>query len=118
MIVDDEEQKRLLLGRFLRRSFPQVSLVECGNGAEAIAQLEKGAVDLVITDNRMEPVSGIELTRWIRARQPELPVLMVTGHPDLEKAAREAGATRLIDFARYAEIGRIVAELLPGRPPS
>ncbi len=115
MIVDDEEQKRMLLARFLRRTFPQVEIHECDGGAQAMKELETKTVDVVITDNRMLGMSGLELARMIREEQPDLPIVVVTGHPDLEQAAREVGVTKLIDFARYAEIGQVVTEVLDGR---
>lgn len=118
MIVDDEEQKRMLLVRFLRRTFPQVKIYECSGGEQAIQELEKNAVDVVITDNRMAGVSGLELTRCIRERQPELPIVMVTGHPNFDQAAAEAGVTKLIDFARYAEIGQVITDVLETRKHS
>lgn len=118
MIVDDEEQKRMLLARFLRRTFSQAVIHECADGEQAIQELTTKAVDVVITDNRMPRVNGLELTRWIRERQPDLPVVMVTGHPDFDRAASEAGVTKLIDFARYAEIGRLITDILQTRKPS
>jgi Response regulator containing CheY-like receiver, AAA-type ATPase, and DNA-binding domains len=118
LIVDDEDQKRLLIARFLRRTLPGIEIHECGGGGEARELLEVAEVDVVLTDNRMPGMSGLELTRWIRQRKPDLPVVLVTGHPDIERSAREAGVTKLIDFARYAEIGQLITDILQTRKPS
>jgi CheY-like chemotaxis protein len=48
---------------------------------EALRHLEKKTFDLVITDNLMPDMSGIELAAAIKARWPSLPVVMFTAFP-------------------------------------
>ncbi|MCB0762423.1 MAG: response regulator transcription factor [Flavobacteriales bacterium] len=61
---------------------------EAANGAEALALLETlDQVDLLITDINMPGMSGVELTRVVKEKYPEVKVLVITMHDDREVVA-------------------------------
>jgi DNA-binding NtrC family response regulator len=84
LVVDDERAVRTALQLHLaKRSMP----VECAENAEqALNALRERAFDLVITDVRMPGPSGIELLGALRARYPELPVVVMTGQASVSDA--------------------------------
>ena len=51
-----------------------------GGGVEALDELERGEVDLVITDLNMPVMDGLELLKRIKAQTPAMPVIVVTGY--------------------------------------
>jgi CheY-like chemotaxis protein len=60
----------------------RIALVAAAGGPAALHHLESGGpIDLLITDLRMPDLPGDELARLARARQPDLKVLFLTGHP-------------------------------------
>jgi DNA-binding NarL/FixJ family response regulator len=63
---------------------------------EAIDRVARGGVSLVVSYISMPGMSGIELLRSIRRHDPDLPVVLVTGVPDIESATQaiEYGASR------------------------
>lgn len=61
-------------------------VVGADGGPAALAALEREVFDLVISDLRMQPMDGLELLGEIRARIPQLPVLLMTAYGDVEKA--------------------------------
>jgi CheY-like chemotaxis protein len=64
------------------------------NGAEGLAQLERGGYDLLLTDFRMPGMTGIELVERVRARDADLPVIMLTASPvDLDLVCRRLRVT-------------------------
>lgn len=69
-----------------------------GDGPQALRMLERNtgehALNLVVTDLRMQPMDGLTLLSEIRQREPQLPVLLMTAFGDVEKAvaAMRAGA--------------------------
>lgn len=70
----------------------------CESGAGALEALDTAECDVVLSDIGMPDISGIELLRAIRGREPDLPVVLMTGNPDVETAVQavEFGATRYL----------------------
>lgn len=115
LVVDDDAEKRFLITHHLAKAFAeeQITLVECDSGATAIAHLEKNTVHALVTDNSMGPVNGLELISWVRQRDESLPVVMVTGNPEIERVAVKAGASVVLGSQRFQEVGTILKSLLP-----
>jgi len=65
-----------------------------GDGSGALNMMDRDAFHMVISDLRMQPMDGIELLKAIRAREAQLPVLLMTAFGDVDKAvqAMRAGA--------------------------
>jgi len=84
VIVDDDPNilkfTSLLLGKRGYSTFP------CGSAREALEVLKKGNIDVVLTDIMMPGISGIELLERIHSIDPDIPVILVTGFADLDKA--------------------------------
>jgi CheY-like chemotaxis protein len=77
LVVDDDPQMRAMVARVLQPAGCDVRLA--ANGAEALRALERGDIDLVVTDLLMPDIDGIELIRTLAARAPELPVAVLSG---------------------------------------
>ncbi|HUF93653.1 MAG TPA: response regulator, partial [Candidatus Limnocylindria bacterium] len=82
----------------------------------ALAALEAGRFDLALLDLRMQPMDGIALMEALHARQPRLPVLIMTAHATIETAVQavQRGAFDYLTkpFVRdelRAKIGRALA---------
>ena len=84
LVVDDEPPFRALLREILEAAGHGVT--EARDGAEALAFLEKGTFDLVLTDRQMPKVDGLELVRRIRARTSPPPVVVLTAHGSIPEA--------------------------------
>ena len=92
MVVDDERAIRELVKRCLPD--PRFRLAEASGGDEAIALVgDPKTLDLLITDEMMPGMEGHELSRCLRAGNPNLKVLYLTGHSDrLFEAKRQMWA--------------------------
>jgi two-component system response regulator FlrC len=68
------------------------------DGATALNVLEREAVDLVVSDVQMQPMDGHALLGLIRARQPNLPVILMTAYGSIRQAVdvMRAGATEYL----------------------
>ena len=84
LVVDDEPSFRALLRDILEEAGHGVT--EARDGAEALAFLEKGAFDLVLTDRQMPKVDGLELVRRVRVRRSPPPVVVLTAHGSIPEA--------------------------------
>jgi len=79
LVVDDSPTMRRIVINALR-GYGYNEVVEAGDGAEAMVQLEQEKIDFVITDWNMPNMTGLELTQAIRGSDKfkHLPILMVT----------------------------------------
>jgi two-component system, NtrC family, nitrogen regulation response regulator GlnG len=91
-LVDDDASIRWVLERALRQG--GMSPTAFDQADTALAALRRDRPDVLITDIRMPGRSGLELLTQIRASQPELPVIVMTAHSDLDSAvaAYQGGA--------------------------
>ncbi len=78
LVVDDEANLRLLLAREMAdRGYEVVVAVD---GAQAMAEMDRGDFDVVLTDIRMPRMSGMALTEWIKRTRPYTEVIVMTGY--------------------------------------
>lgn len=84
LIIDDEKNIREGLSAALELDGYSVKLAT--NGAEGLALIEKGDIDLVITDLRMPGISGEEVLAKVRGESPGIPVIVLTGHGSIDTA--------------------------------
>jgi len=84
LVVDDKPSFRFMIKGYLDDAGYQV---ECAaSGVEALAQLEKGCFDLVLSDMVMPEMDGMTLLRQVRGRHPLLPFVPVTAHGSVDSA--------------------------------
>jgi two-component system, NtrC family, nitrogen regulation response regulator NtrX len=84
LIVDDELPIRRTLRDILE--FEQYDVDEASDGLECIAKVQKEKYDVVIMDIKMPKMDGIEALERLQILAPELPVVMVSGHGNIETA--------------------------------
>lgn len=90
LIVDDDP----VIGKSFDRvlSGKGYAVITAANGEEALGKLSSEAYDLVFTDIKMPGMSGIEVVERVKASQPWLPVVIVTGYGSEENEARAEAA--------------------------
>jgi DNA-binding NtrC family response regulator len=96
LVVDDDPEVRTLLSRRLRRAGYIVE--EAGDGLEALGVVGKAVPDVVVTDMAMPRLDGLGLLKELRNRDPELPVIVLTGHGSLENAILAMRDGSLFDY--------------------
>jgi len=103
LVVDDDHDQGELLTELLGRGEVQADFVD--RGEAAVVAIEATDYDVVVTDVRMDGMSGIDLCQQVRARHPDVPVVVTTGAADVDTAiaALRAGAwdfiTKPLDHA-------------------
>ena len=92
LIVDDEPGVRSMLSQVLRDNHYAVDTAI--NSAEALEKIQNDSFSLVIADVRMPEISGIELLEKLKANNPAVPVIMITGFGSVNDAveAMQKGA--------------------------
>jgi DNA-binding NtrC family response regulator len=87
LIIEDEESIRRVLSKILVQSDPSHEIIEAKDGLEGIQIINQDdTIDLVFCDIKMPKKDGIEVLQAIGDHTDELPVIMISGHGDLETA--------------------------------
>ncbi len=95
LIVDDEEGMRLGVKRSLRHfsmeaedtgDIVKFDVTEAASGEEAIALMKESSPDIVLLDNKMDGISGIEVLHWINQNDLDLMAIMITAYASIETA--------------------------------
>jgi CheY-like chemotaxis protein len=86
LLVDDQDELRQLYRRTLLKDGHEI--VTASNGRAAVEVAQQSRFDVVISDVRMPDMGGIELLQQLHERDPDLPVLLVSGSPDLDTAMK------------------------------
>jgi DNA-binding response OmpR family regulator len=77
LVIDDDERVRTLLRDILLlRGF---RVIEASDGKSGIGYFMKGAFDMVLTDLGMPEMNGWEVVKWIKSKNPRIPVALITG---------------------------------------
>jgi DNA-binding NtrC family response regulator len=84
LVVDDEPTQREMLQSILERAGYIVSTAE--NGEDALEQLKAASYDLVLTDQKMPGIDGLELLSRTRSSHPHLPVVLMTAYGSVSSA--------------------------------
>ena len=84
LVVDDEEVVRRSYVRTLTSEHCRVEVA--WNGEEALLAMEQQPFDLVLLDQRMPEMDGMEVLKAIKEKWPESEVIMITGYPAVESA--------------------------------
>ena len=83
-IVDDDESIRWVLEKALARE--NLATRSFSNVRDAVAALDSGLPQVLVSDIRMPGESGLELLQIVKARYPGLPVIVMTAFSDLDSA--------------------------------
>ena len=83
-VIDDDRSIRWVLEKALQRDGVEVRSFTSGEGV--IQALRQGQPDVVISDIRMPGIDGLKLLQQVQQEFPELPVIIMTAHSDLESA--------------------------------
>ena len=84
LIIDDEKNIREGLAAALELEDYTVALAS--DGKEGLERIQKGDIDLVITDLRMPKISGEQVLAKVTAENPGIPVIVLTGHGSIDSA--------------------------------
>lgn len=86
LTIDDEENIRNGLADNFELEGYEVK--KAASGKEGLSLIAKGGIDLVITDLRMDGISGEEVVRRVTTENPGIPIIVLTGHGSIEDATK------------------------------
>ena len=119
LLVEDETLVRLATSTTLTQAGFRV--IEAAGGAEALEILAREPnLDVMVTDYAMPGMTGLELARALRAKRPDIPVLMVTGYAEMPKGSPMVNGTEILQKPYQADalVRRIRSITAPPAPSS
>jgi len=95
LVVDDSACVRHMIRRVLETEIECDVFLEAKNGEESIQQMERLSPDLAVIDFSLPGLNGLEITRILKRKRPEMPIVLFTlfKDPVLERDALTAGAS-------------------------
>jgi PAS domain S-box-containing protein len=117
LVEDDPNVRSVVMRELMSRGY---DVIEAADGETALERIQRDAspFDVVITDLAMPRMDGMELARQVGERQPGLPVLFISGHPDDESMRQIVASGRPFLQKPFTgeELITRVDELLDGVP--
>jgi len=121
LIADDEARVLMILRDALQKLGKGVEIVTVSSGSEAIRKSKERAFDLLISDLRMPGIDGVELTRAIKASNPDAAVIWITAYGChlVTAEAEDLGVYACLDKPlEIQQIRKVVREALEKVPES
>ena len=88
LLIEDEDSIRRVLKKVLQEDNQSYKFTEATDGQEGISNIKKQEFDLILCDIKMPKKDGIEVLDFIRNHTPTTPVVMISGHGNLETAVK------------------------------
>lgn len=98
LVVDDEPRIREALMSALQRLLPEVEVLTAPDGEEALRVMLRERVDLIVSDQRMPGMAGVDLLTEARRILPNAPRILMTAYPEPDLFARATNEARLARF--------------------
>jgi DNA-binding NtrC family response regulator len=86
LVIEDEDAIRRVLKKILLEEDQDYSIDEAVDGLQGVDMIKKHTYDLILCDIKMPKMDGLEVLSACQKLHPELPVIMISGHGDLETA--------------------------------
>lgn len=88
LIVEDEPAIRRVLKNILTEENKTYEVFEAADGAEGMELIKRTDFDLILCDIKMPKMDGMEVLEAVKKLKPEIPIVMISGHGDLETAVQ------------------------------
>src|SRR5213080_2897385 len=97
LLVDDERPNLLVLRGFLESGY---TVYEAESGKEALALADNSEIDVVIADQRMPEMTGVEMLEELRSRKPDVAGIVLTGFTDPPALISAINRARVFRFVK------------------
>jgi DNA-binding NtrC family response regulator len=109
LVIDDDPTQRRLMQAVLERQGHHAETAE--SGEDGLARLKRGGVDVVLLDLVMPGMDGMETLDAIKARAPDLPVIVLTAHGGIETVVKAMRGGAVDFFVKPASPERIAVSI-------
>ena len=86
LIIEDEAAIRRVLTKILSEENDSYKVEEAEDGLQGVEKVKNEDYDLILCDIKMPKMDGVEVLEAVKKIKPEIPMVMISGHGDLETA--------------------------------
>ena len=86
LVIEDEAAIRRVLVKILTEESNAYKVEEAEDGLIGVEKIKKDDYDLVLCDIKMPKMDGVEVLEAVKKIKPEIPIVMISGHGDLDTA--------------------------------
>ena len=119
LVVEDSSIFRTLLKETLQSRFPSMEILEAADGKEAMKEITARLPNLIFMDIKLPGENGLDLTAKIKAKYPDVIVIVLTSYdtPEYREAAVKAKADHFLAKGSSSREGilSLVESILGGR---
>ncbi|ULQ53877.1 sigma-54-dependent transcriptional regulator [Flavihumibacter fluvii] len=109
LIIDDERAIRKTLGEIL--SYEGYKIEEASDGEEGLKKFKEKAFDVVLCDIKMPKLDGIEFLDKARETNPDIPIIMISGHGTIETAVEAVKKGAFDYISKPPDLNRLLITL-------
>lgn len=109
LIIDDERAIRKTLGEIL--SYEGYKIEEASDGEEGLKKFKEKAFDVVLCDIKMPKLDGIEFLDRARESNPDVPIIMISGHGTIETAVEAVKKGAFDYISKPPDLNRLLITL-------
>ncbi|MBP6287204.1 MAG: sigma-54-dependent Fis family transcriptional regulator [Ferruginibacter sp.] len=109
LIIDDEKAIRKTLTEIL--SYEGYKIDEAGDGEEGLKKFSEKAYDLVLCDIKMPKLDGIEFLEKAKTVNPDIPVIMISGHGNIDTAVEAVKKGAFDYISKPPDLNRLLITL-------
>jgi DNA-binding NtrC family response regulator len=109
LLIDDEASIRRTLKEILE--FEKYQVLEAPDGFSAIDIFKKSAIDIVLLDIKMPKMDGLEVLDFLQEINPEIPVIMISGHGNIDTAVEAVKKGAFDYISKPPDLNRLLITL-------
>lgn len=109
LVIDDEKAIRKTLGEILQ--FEGYKVQEAGDGQEGLQYFQQHPCDLVFCDIKMPKMDGLEFLEKARAHNPDVPIIIISGHGNLDTAVEAVKKGAFDYISKPPDLNRLLITL-------
>ena len=109
LLIDDEASIRRTLKEILE--FEKYQVLEAPDGFSAIDVFKKSAIDIVLLDIKMPKMDGLEVLDFLQEINPEVPVIMISGHGNIDTAVEAVKKGAFDYISKPPDLNRLLITL-------
>jgi len=108
LIIEDEEAIRRVLSKIISEENKNYFVEQAEDGFEGLKMIKSDDYDLILCDIKMPKIDGVEVLERVKKIKPEIPVVMISGHGDIETAVETMRLGAFDYIAKPPDLNRLL----------